>query len=146
MFTLAISHLTTSNFPWFMDLTFQIPIEYYSLQRRTLLPSSVTCTTGCCFCFGSISSFFLELFLHSSPVAYWVHTDLGSSFSLSYISAFSYCSRGSQGKNTEVVYSGLSDWLYSLQPKMEKLYTVSKNKTGSWLWLRSWTPYCQIQI
>ena len=37
------------------------------------------------------------------------------------------------------------DWLYSLQPKMEKLYTVSKNKTRSWLWLRSWTPYCQIQ-
>ena len=29
---------------------------------------------------------------------------------------------------------------------MEKLYTVSKNKTGSRLWLRSWTPYCQIQI
>ena len=26
-----------------------------------------------------------------------------------------------------------SDWLYSLQPKMEKLYTVGKNKTGSWL-------------
>ena len=39
-----------------------------------------------------------------------------------------------------------ADWLYSLQPKMEKLYTVSKNKTGSWLWLRSRTPYCQIQI
>ena len=38
-----------------------------------------------------------------------------------------------------------SDWLYSLQPKMEKLYTISKNKTRSWLWLRSWTPYCQIQ-
>ena len=38
-----------------------------------------------------------------------------------------------------------SDWLYSLQPNLEKLYIVSKNKTGSWLWLRSWTPYCQIQ-
>ena len=38
-----------------------------------------------------------------------------------------------------------SDWLYSLQPKMEKLYTVSKNKTRSWLWLRSWAPYYQIQ-
>ena len=38
-----------------------------------------------------------------------------------------------------------SDWLYSLQPKIEKLYTVSKNKTRSWLWLRSWAPYCQIQ-
>ena len=37
------------------------------------------------------------------------------------------------------------DWLYSLQPKMEKVYTVSKNKTGRWLWLRSRTPYCQIQ-
>ena len=37
------------------------------------------------------------------------------------------------------------DWLYSLQPKMQKLYTVSKSRTGSWLWLRSWTPYCQIQ-
>ena len=38
-----------------------------------------------------------------------------------------------------------SDWLYSLQPKMDKLYIASKNKTGSWLWLRSWDPYCQIQ-
>ena len=38
-----------------------------------------------------------------------------------------------------------ADWLYSLQPKMEKLYTVSKNKAGSWLQLRSWTLYCQIQ-
>ena len=37
-----------------------------------------------------------------------------------------------------------SDWLCSLQPKIEKLYSVSKNKTGSSLWLRSWT-YCQIQ-
>ena len=33
----------------------------------------------------------------------------------------------------------------SSQPKMEKLYIVSKNKTGSWLWLRSWTPSCKIQ-
>ena len=39
----------------------------------------------------------------------------------------------------------ISEWLYSLQPKMEKLYTVSRNKTGNWLWLRSWTPYCKIQ-
>ena len=35
-----------------------------------------------------------------------------------------------------------SDWLYSLQLKMKKLYTDSKNKTRSWL--RSRTPYCQI--
>ena len=41
--------------------------------------------------------------------------------------------------NTEIIL------LYSLQPKMEKLYRVSKNKTGSWLWLRPWAIYCQIQ-
>ena len=38
-----------------------------------------------------------------------------------------------------------SYWLYSLQPKIDKLYTVSENKTRSWLWLRSWALYCQIQ-
>ena len=39
-----------------------------------------------------------------------------------------------------------SDWLYSLQPKIEKFYTVSKNKTGSWLWLRSWTPPFRLKL
>ena len=38
-----------------------------------------------------------------------------------------------------------SDWLYSLQPEIEKLCIVSKNKTRSWLWFRSRTPYCQIE-
>ena len=78
-FTLAISCFTTSNLPWFMDLTFQVPMQYCSLQHWTLLLSSVTSTAGYSFCFGSISSFFLELFLHWSPVAYWAPTDLGSS-------------------------------------------------------------------
>ena len=77
-FTIAISYLTTSNLPWFMDLTFQVPMQYCSLQHRTLLLSAVTSTAGYCFCFGSIPSFFLELFLHWSPVAYWAPTDLGS--------------------------------------------------------------------
>ena len=54
-------------------------MQYCSLQHRSLLLSPVTSTTGYCFCFGSIPSFFLELFLHWSPVAYWVPTDLGSS-------------------------------------------------------------------
>jgi len=31
------------------------------------------------------------------------------------------------------------------QSKMENLYTASKNKTRSWLWNRSWTPFCKIQ-
>ena len=70
-FTLATSCLTTSNLPWFKDLTFQVPMQYCSLQHWTLLLSPATSTTGYCFCFGSIPSFFLELFLHWSPVAYW---------------------------------------------------------------------------
>ena len=62
-----------------MDLTFQVPMQCCSLQHRTLLLSPVTSTTGHCFCFGSIPSFFLELFLHWSPVAIWAPTNLGSS-------------------------------------------------------------------
>ena len=48
-----------------------------------------------------------------------------------------------------------SDWLHSLQPKMEKLYTVRKKKktntetkpkkTCSWLWHRSWALFWKIQ-
>ena len=59
------------------------PMQYFSLQHWTLLLSSATSTTGHCFHFGSIFSFFLELFLHWFPVAYWTATDLGStSFSV----------------------------------------------------------------
>ena len=29
---------------------------------------------------------------------------------------------------------------------MEKLFTVRTNKTGSWLWLRSWTPYGKFRL
>ena len=65
-----------------MDQTFQVPMQHCSLQHQNLLPSLVTHTTGC-FCFGPVSSFFPELFLHCSPVAYWAPTDLGaSSFSV----------------------------------------------------------------
>ena len=98
MFILVISCLTTSNLPWSMDLTFQGPMQYCSLQRWTLLPSPVTSTTGCCFHFSSVSSFFLELFLHWSPVAYWAPTNLGVPLWVSYLLAFSYCSWDSQGK------------------------------------------------
>ena len=78
-FTRAMSSLTTCNLPWFMDLTFQVPMQYCFLQHQTLLLSPVTSTTGYCFCFGSILSFFLELYLHWSPVAYQAPTNLGSS-------------------------------------------------------------------
>ena len=62
-------------------------MQYCSLQHWTLLLLPVTSTAGYCFCFGSIPSFFLELFLHWSPVAYWAPTNLGSSS----FSVLSFC-------------------------------------------------------
>ena len=70
-----------------MSLTLQVPTQCCSLEHQTLLPSPFTSTSGHCFCFGSVYSFFLELFLHSSPKTYWVPTDLGSSS----FSVISFC-------------------------------------------------------
>ena len=110
LFTLATSCLTTSNLPWNMKLTMQLPMQYCSSQHQTLLPITSTSTTGYCFCFESVSAFFLELFVHWSPGAYWAPTHLGSS-SFSVLSfCLSYCSWGSQGKNAEVVYHCLLQW------------------------------------
>ena len=70
--------LTTSNLPWFMDLTFQAPMQYCSLQ--TLLSPLNRYIAEHCFHFGTGTSFFLELLvtaLHSSPVAYWTPSNLG---------------------------------------------------------------------
>ena len=79
IFTLPISCLTASNLPWFMELTFQVSMQYFSLKNQNSLPSPVISTTGCCFCFGSISSVFLKLFLHGFPVEYRAPAELGSS-------------------------------------------------------------------
>ena len=62
-------------------------MHYCSLQHQTLHPLPVISTTGCCG-FGLVSSFFLELFLHSSPIAYWAPTNLGAHLSVSYHFAF----------------------------------------------------------
>ena len=58
IFTLAISCLTASNLPWFMNLIFQVPMQYCSLHHWSLLSPPGTSTTRCHFCFGSASSFF----------------------------------------------------------------------------------------
>ena len=91
-------HLLFDHFQFALIHGPNIPGSYAicSLQHQTLLLSPVPSTTGYCFCFGSIRSFFLELFLHWSPVAYHF--------------AFPYCSWGSQGKNTEVVCHSLLQW------------------------------------
>ena len=101
MFTLSISCLTISNLPWFINLTFQVPVQCCSLQHQNLLPSPVTSTTGCCFCSGSISLFFLELFsplISSSILGTYTW---GIHLSMSYLFVFSYCSWGSQARNID---------------------------------------------
>ena len=94
-----------------MDLTFQVPMQYCSLQHWILFLSPVLSTTGCFF-------FALDASLHS----FWSYcsTDLqeqighllawGFHLSVSCLFAFSYCSWGSQGRNTEVVCHFLLQW------------------------------------
>ena len=135
-FTLAISCLTTSNLPWFMDLTFQVPMQYCSLQLQTLLPSLVISTTGFCFCFGSVSSFFLELFLHWSLVTYWAPTNLGSSS----FSVISFC--------LFIVFRGFSrqeSWsgLPFPSPVDQILSVFSHSVVSDWLFAALWTVACQ---
>ena len=113
MVTLAISCLTTPNLPWFMGLTFQVSMQYCSLQHWILFSSPEISITECHFHFGPAASFFLELLafaLCSSPVAYWTLSDLGAHLPVSYLFAFSYCSWGSHSKNTGVICHSLLQW------------------------------------
>ena len=85
MFTLDISCLTTSNLPWFMDLTFQVPLQYCSLQHQTLFSPPDTSTTERRFRFGPAALFFLELLviaLYPSAIAYRILTNLGVGWGL----------------------------------------------------------------
>ena len=101
--TLVLSCLTTSNWPLFMGLTFQVPMQYCSLQHWTLLLSPVTSQVGIVFALApSLHSFWsyfsTDLQEHIGHLLTW-----GVPLSVSYHFAFSYCSWGSQGKDTEVV-------------------------------------------
>ena len=79
MFILIISCLTRSSLPWFVDLTFQVPKQYCSLQHRILLLLPDTTTAEHQIRFSPAASFTLGrlvLLLCSSPVAYWTPSDL----------------------------------------------------------------------
>ena len=81
MFHFSISCLTMANLPWFMDLTFQVPMQYCSLQNQTLLSPPDTSMADHHSCFGPGSLFLLELLviaLYSSPVACWTLSVLWS--------------------------------------------------------------------
>ena len=77
MFTLAISCLTMFNLPWFMDLTFQVLVQYCFLHHFTFTPDRSI--TEHSFCFGPAASFFLDMKITQSclilcnPMGYTVH-------------------------------------------------------------------------
>ena len=101
------------DLPLFIDLTFQVPMQYSFLQCQTLLSPPDRPTNECHFCFGPATSFFLELLvtaLCSSPVAYGTPSNLGAQLPVSYLFAFSYCSWGSCSKNTGLVCHSLLQW------------------------------------
>ena len=82
MFTLAISNLTTSNLPWFMDLTFQVLMQYCSLQHQTFATRHIHNWTLFPLW---LSSFHSGAISCSSPVAYWTPTYMGVHLSVSYL-------------------------------------------------------------
>ena len=88
MFALTISCLTTYNLPWFMDLIFQVAMQYCCLQHQNLLSPPDTSTAGCCFCICSAFSFRPELFLCSSLVAIGNLLTQGILLSVSYLCLF----------------------------------------------------------
>ena len=132
MFSLAVSCLSTFNLLWFMDLIFQVPMQYCSLQDQTLFSPPDISTTKHCFCFGPATSFYLELsitVLCSTPIAlplFWS----GAHLLVSYLFAFSHCSWLFPGKNTGMGFHHL----HHLHHVLSELFTVT---CPSWVALHS---------
>ena len=112
-----------------MDLTVQVPMQYCSLQHWTLLSPPCISTVGHCFCFGSASSFLLELSLCSSLAAYWTSIDLGSS-SFSVIFLLFHTVHG-------VLKARMLKWLPFPSPVSHVLSDLSTMTCLSWLALHS---------
>ena len=112
MFTLAISCLTMSNLPWFMDLTFQVPTQYCSLQHLILFSSHIHnwvffLLLPSCFILSEAISDCLLLFPSSVLDTF---QSGGAHLLVSYLFAFSYCPWNFQDKNTGAGYHFILQW------------------------------------
>ena len=134
MSTLAISSLTMSDIPWFMDLTFQVPMEDCSLQCQTWFSPP---DTNRLFHFGPAISLLLELVviaLCSSPVIYWIPSNLGVLIFQYHFFFFSYYSWGSPGNNTEWGSHFLVQWpSFCQNASLWPIYVRDPAQHGSWL-------------
>ena len=115
IFTLVIFWLTMSHLPWFIDLTFEVSMQYCSFQHQTLLSppnthslASFPLWPSCFILTGDIINgnspphFPCSIFGHLQA---W-----GAHLLTSYLFAFSYRPCGSQGKNTGVSCHFLLQW------------------------------------
>ena len=134
IFTLAISCLTTSNLPWFMALTDQVPMQYCFYSIGLYFHHQSHPHLGVAFALTLVSSFFLESFLHWSPIVYGYWLTWGVHLSVSYLFAFSYCSWGSHDKNSEVVCHPFSSGPHSVRPLHHDL-SILGGPTGHIVWL-----------
>ena len=88
VFTLAFSCLTASNLPWFMDVTFQIPLQYWSYSIRFYFhhkshPQLGTVFALALFLCSFWSFFFTDLQYHNGHLLTW-----GLHLSVSYPLSF----------------------------------------------------------
>ena len=144
IFTLDISYLTTSNLPWFMDLTFQVPMQYCSLKHQNYFYHQSHPQLGVVFALApSLHSFWsyfsTVLQEHTGHLSTW-----GVYLSASYHFAFSYCSWGSQGKNTEVVCHSLLQWttFYQNSPHDPSIFSGPTWHGSLFHWVRQGCGPC----
>ena len=79
------------QFTWLMDLTFQVPMQILFGIAWDSIFATRNIHNWCLFCFGSVSSFFLKLFLlcpSSILDTYRLRTGVGSSFSFIFCLLF----------------------------------------------------------
>ena len=121
IFTLVILCLTTSNLLWFMNLTFQFPRQYCSLQHRTLISTpdrlyfhhrhshtwGLFLLWPSCFILSGVSSNCSLLFPSSILDSFQPE---GVHVLVSYLFAFSYRSWCFLSKNTEEACHSLFEW------------------------------------
>ena len=96
-----------------------LPVVFFTALNFISLTSHIH--NWAFFHFGSASSFFMELFLCYSPVAYWAPTDLGSS----YFSVISFC--------LFLLFTGFSRQLLFPSPVDHILLELSTMAHPSWV-------------
>ena len=146
-------HLLFYHFqlPWFMDLALQSPMQYCSYSIRPWVhhqshPQLVVIFALTPSLHSFWSYFSGDLQYHIGHLAMW-----GVPLSVSYLFAFSYCSWGSQGKNTEVTCHSLSNEPQSVRPLHHDQFVlgcrtwhglISVSWTRLWSMWSDWPVFC----